>query len=337
MASKKAFVTGITGQDGYYLAKLLLNVGYEVHALVRTQNTDSVVDINTHVFVHEGSLTDFDRVSEIIREVQPDEIYNLAAQSSVARSFEHPDETWKLNYDAVGNLVNEALGSNPYVRIYQASTSEMFGNSPAPQSELTPFNPQSPYAASKAKAHEDFIIAKRATGAYAVSGILFNHESPRRGKHYVTRKITSSLVRISDGLQDTLELGNLNAVRDWGHAADYVQAMYLMLQQNIPEDYVISSGTAHSVREFVEIAAAYLGIVVVWEGEGVHEVGRNKMTGAIVVKVNPAFYRPLEVNFTQGDSRKAHTKLGWRPKHSFGDIVEEMVLFDIEMAKNTRT
>ncbi len=330
MAQRKAFITGVGGQDGYYLSKLLLDREYEVHGLLRTKNSDSAQRLNQKVIIHEGSLTDFARVSEILKEVQPGEIYNLAAQSSVALSFTHPDETWKVNYDAVGNLVDEALRYNPHVRIYQASTSEMFGNVPPPQNEDTPFSPQSPYAESKVKAHEDFILAKRVKGAYTVSGILFNHESPLRGRQYVTRKITSSLAQISVEQLDVLELGNLNAVRDWGHAEDYVRAMYLMLQQDTPEDYAIASGVAHSVREFVEIAANYLDIDIVWEGEGINEVGRNKMTGEVVVKVNPTFYRPSEVNFIQGDPLKAHTKLSWKPKYSFRDIVEEMVKFDKE-------
>ncbi len=333
MAPKKAFITGIAGQDGYYLSELLLQKGYEVHGLVRTKSAPSVARLSQKITLHEGSLTDFVRVAQILSEIQPDEIYNLAAQSSVAMSFTQPDETWAVNYDAVGNLVTEALLYNPSVRIYQASTSEMFGNVPAPQNEMTPFSPQSPYAESKAKAHEDFIVAKRGEGAYTVSGILFNHESPLRGTQYVTRKITSSLARIATGLQDVLELGNLNAVRDWGHAEDYVRAMYLMLQQETPEDYAIASGVAHSVREFVEIAGKNLDIGIEWEGEGIDEIGRNKKTGNIVVKVNPSFYRPTEVNFIQGDSSKAHEKLGWYPEYSFEDIVTQMVKVDIELVE----
>lgn len=331
--AKKAFITGISGQDGYYLSALLLRKGYEVHGLMRPQVTDVIREnteaVDPRIHVHYGVLTDFPTVQKILNEIVPDEIYNLAAQSSVAQSFISPDETWDVNYYAVGNLVNEALLVNPSVRIYQASTSEMFGNSPAPQNERTPLDPQSPYAASKAKAHEDFIVGKREShGVYTVSGILFNHESPRREKRYVTRKITHSLARIAAGLQETVELGNLNAVRDWGHAEDYVHAMYLMLQQEIPEDYAIASGTARSVREFVEIAAQHLDMEIVWEGEGVNEVGRNKSTGSVVVKVNPEFYRPTEVNFMQGDIMKARTKLHWEPTNTFNDLVKEMIEFD---------
>ncbi|MCF7815434.1 MAG: GDP-mannose 4,6-dehydratase [Candidatus Pacebacteria bacterium] len=339
MKKKKVFVTGITGQDGSYLTPILLDAGYEVHALVRLRGGDRPVIIDDlarekKVIFHTGSLTDLSSLSTILEGVRPDEVYNLAAQSHVVSSFKSPVETWDVNYYGLGRLVNEALRVNPDVRIYQASTSEMFGNSPAPQSENTPFDPQSPYAMSKAMAHTDFIMHKRASmGAFAVSGILFNHESPRRGRDFVTRKITFSLAKIAFGLQECLELGNLNAVRDWGHAEDYVRAMFMMLQQDTPEDYVIASGESHSVRDFVEIAAQYFGINIAWEGEGKAEIGRNKMTGKIVVKVNPEFYRPREVNFIQGDATKAHTKLGWKPRYSFSDIVTEMVKSDQELVR----
>lgn len=332
---KKALITGISGQDGSYLAPLLLDKGYEVHAILRRTSNDPTVRLNDlfsgrKVAFHEGSLRDLNRVSEIMKEVQPDEIYNLAAQSHVATSFKCPDETWDVNYYGVGRVVNEALKVNPAVRIYQASTSEMFGNSPAPQSEQTPFDPQSPYGEAKMRAHEDFIVNKRKTmNAFTVSGILFNHESPRRGKQFVTRKITFSFAKINAGLQDHIELGNLDAVRDWGHAEDYVRAMHLMLQQEIPEDFVIASGESHTVRDFVEITAKHFGIEITWEGTGVDEVGINKKTNQIIVKINPEFYRPHEVNFLQGDATKAREVLNWTPKYSFEDLVKSMVESDI--------
>lgn len=334
MQKKKAFITGISGQDGSYLAPLLLEKGYEVHALIRHSGSDRPVHIddlirNKRIIPHDGSLTNLLSLHTILKVVNPDEIYNLAAQSFVSESFKNPIGTWDVNYYCVGRLVNEAISANPDVRIYQASTSEMFGNSPAPQNERTPFSPQSPYAASKTMAHLDFIVHKRVSqGIYAVSGILFNHESPRRGRHFVTRKITFTLAKIAAGLEEYLELGNLNAVRDWGHAEDYVHAMYLMLQQDVPDDYVIASGVAHSVRDFVTIAAKYFDIDIEWEGTAEAEVGRNKKTGKVVVKVNPEFYRPQEVNFIQGDSTKARTQLGWKPRHDFNSLVTEMVTSD---------
>lgn len=334
MQKKKALITGITGQDGSYLTPLLLGKDYEVHALIRHSGSDRPIHIddlirNKKIIPHEGSLTNLSFLNTILRDVKPDEIYNLAAQSFVSESFKNPVDTWDVNYYGVGRLVNEAVNANPAVRIYQASTSEMFGNSPAPQNEQTPFDPQSPYAASKVLAHADFIVHKRTSqNIYAVSGILFNHESPRRGRHFVTRKITFTLAKIAVGIEECLELGNLNAVRDWGHAEDYVQAMYLMLQQDVPEDYVIASGVSHSVRDFVTIAALYFGIDIEWEGNAESEVGRNKKTGKVVVKVNPEFYRPQEVNFIQGDPTKAYKQLGWKPQHNFDSLVTEMVKSD---------
>jgi GDPmannose 4,6-dehydratase len=333
---KKALITGISGQDGSYLAPLLLEKGYEVHAIIRRSSNDPTTRLGDifrgrEVNFHYGDIRDLNRVSAILDTVRPDEIYNLAAQSHVGVSFTCPDETWDINYYGLGRLVNESIKVNPNTRIYQASTSEMFGNSPAPQSESTPFEPQSPYAEAKLKAHRDFIVHKRnEEGIFGVSGILFNHESPRRGKQFVTRKITHSLARIAAGLQDALELGNLSAVRDWGFAGDYVEAMWLMLQQEVPDDYVIASGESHSVREFVEIAARYFGFTIAWDGEGVNEVGRDVVSGKVLVRVNPNFYRPREVNFLQGDATKARTILGWVPKHSFAELVEMMARSDKE-------
>jgi len=336
---KKALITGITGQDGPYLAPLLLELGYEVHAIMRRTSNDPTEQLQ-HLFsgravnFHEGDIRDLNRVSAIMKEVCPDEVYNLAAQSHVGVSFTCPDETWDINYYGVGRVVNEALKANPKVRIYQASTSEMFGNSPAPQNEETPFMPQSPYAEAKLRAHQDFIINKRNTmQAYTVSGILFNHESERRGKQFVTRKITYSLAKINAGLQEHLELGNLDAIRDWGHAEDYVQAMHLMLQQDTPEDFVIASGESHSVREFVEISARHFDIDIEWEGEKENEVGINKKTGKVIIKVNPKFYRPREVNHLGGDSSKARKILGWAPKISFAEMVKRMTESDSKIIK----
>jgi GDPmannose 4,6-dehydratase len=328
---KKALITGISGQDGSYLAPFLLDKGYEVHALLRRTSNDPTQRLNDlfsgrKVVFHDGNIRDLNRVSSILEEVVPDEIYNLAAQSHVGVSFKCVDETWDINYYGVGRMINEALKVNPEVRFYQASTSEMFGNSPAPQNEQTPFDPQSPYAEAKMRAHEDFIVNKRNTqSAFAVSGFLFNHESPRRGKQFVTRKITHSFAKIAAGKQPYLELGNLNAKRDWGFAGDYVEAMYLMLQQNKPEDFVIASGESHSVRDFVNSTAEHFGFELRWEGENESEIGVDKKTGKTLVKVNPDFYRPSEVNYLKGDASKAKAILGWTPKHSFDDLVKMMV------------
>ena len=327
---KKALITGITGQDGSYLAPLLLDKGYEVHAIVRRTSNDPTARLNDlfsgrKVQFYDGNLRDLNCISSIIKDVNPDEIYNLAAQSHVGVSFKCPDETWDINYYGVGRVVNEALKINPNVRLYQASTSEMFGNSPAPQNEHTKFNPQSPYAEAKCAAHQDFIVGIREKrGAYLCSGILFNHESPRRGKQFVTRKITHSLAKIAAGKQDTLELGNLDAVRDWGHAEDYVNAMHLILQEEQPSDFVIASGEAHSVREFVCLASAHFNYEIEWQGEGVNEKGFDKRSGRLLVTVNPSFYRPAEVNYLQGDPSRAKKILKWVPKYDFKTLVAQM-------------
>jgi GDPmannose 4,6-dehydratase len=328
--AKKAFITGISGQDGSYLAELLLNEGYEVHALIRRSSNDPTVRLNDmftdrKIKFHYGNVRDLNRIHQILQEVKPDEVYNLAAQSHVGISFDCPDETWDINYYGVGRIVNESLRANPEVKVYQASTSEMFGNSQAPQNEKTLFDPQSPYAEAKVLAHQDFIKNKREQqGHFLASGILFNHESPRRGLQFVTRKITHSFAKMKHGLQDHIELGNLNAVRDWGYAGDYVEAMYLMMQQDKPDDFVIASGEAYTVRQFVEHSAVYFGYDMEWEGENENEVGRNKKDGKVLVKVNPEFYRPSEVNFLQGDPSKAEKVLGWKRKHSFEELVQMM-------------
>jgi len=327
---KKALITGITGQDGAYLAPLLLDKGYEVHAIMRRTSNDPTARLNglfsgRSVHFHEGNIRDLNRVRDIMEEVVPDEVYNLAAQSHVATSFKCPDETWDINYYGVGRMVNEAINVNPKVRIYQASTSEMFGNSPAPQSELTPFAPESPYAEAKLRAHEDFIVNKRnKQDVFAVSGILFNHESPMRGKQFVTRKITHSFAKIAAGVQSHMELGNLNAVRDWGFAGDYVKAMYLMLQQDTPQDFVIASGESNTVRDFVDISAKYFGYDIEWEGKDEQEIGVDKKNGKTLVKVNSEFYRPREVNYLLGDASKANNILKWEPEYSFEKLVSVM-------------
>jgi GDPmannose 4,6-dehydratase len=341
MKSKVALVTGAGGQDGSYLVPLLLHKGYNVHVVVRTEDMDQVSHLHAvgatdpqDITVHEGSIENAERMNEIMDEVIPDEVYNLAAISHVALSFQEPDLTWMVNYEGAGNVINGALRVNKDARIYQASSSEMFGNSAPPQNERTPFNPQSPYAESKLQAHLDFVIGGRnARGAYVVSGILFNHESPLRGTQFVTRKITNAFVKIAAGMQDTLELGNLNARRDWGHAEDYVRTMHLMLQQDTPDDYVIASGESHSIRDFAETAGRIVGFDILWEGENENEVGRDKKTGNILVRVNPKFYRPQEVNFTQGDYTKARVQLGWKPTHTFESLVRSMIDADRALLK----
>jgi GDPmannose 4,6-dehydratase len=330
---KRALITGITGQDGSYLAEFLIKKGYEVYGLVRRTSNDPLMridDLSIHgkIKLVSGSLRDLNAVSRVMDQVVPDEVYNLAAQSHVGVSFDCPEETLDINYYGVGRVVNEAIRVNPKVRIYQASTSEMFGKSKPPQNEETPFQPVSPYAEAKLKAHEDFVVHYREKGYYICSGILFNHESPRRGSHFVTRKITISLAKIKLGLQDNMELGNLDAKRDWGYALDYVEAMWLMLQQDKPNDFVIATGKSHSVREFVELAAAELGIGISWSGSGLEEKGMDKLTGKVIVKINPKFYRPAEVDFLLGDATKAKEMLGWEPKTDLRALVSMMVKAD---------
>ncbi|HUO56395.1 MAG TPA: GDP-mannose 4,6-dehydratase [Candidatus Paceibacterota bacterium] len=338
MAQKRALITGLTGQDGSYLAELLIGKGYDVYGLVRRTSAGPPVYVDDlHLaqkikFIY-GNVRDLSTVRIAMEEVKPDEVYNLAAQSHVWMSFKLPDETWDTNYYGVGRVVNEAMKVNKNVRIYQASTSEMFGSTPPPQSESSPFNPVSPYAESKYKAHEEFIKAYRQSyGLFAASGILFNHESPRRGKHFVTRKITHSLAKIALKMQGEFALGNLEAKRDWGFAGDYVEAMYLMLQQPKPEDYVIATGETRTVREFVEAAAAILKMYIHWEGTGDQEVGKDE-SGKIIVRIDRDFYRPHEVNHLLGDPSKARRELGWKPKVSFDQLVEMMVKSDYDALK----
>lgn len=343
---KVALITGITGQDGAYLAEFLLKKGYVVHGLKRRAssfNTDRIDHLyqdphveNRNLILHYGDLTDSTNLIRIIQEVQPDELYNLAAQSHVAVSFESPEYT--ANSDALGTLrILEAiriLGLEKKTRFYQASTSELFGKvQETPQTEKTPFYPRSPYAAAKIYGYWITVNYREAYGMYACNGILFNHESPIRGETFVTRKITRALARIKLGLQEKFYLGNMNAKRDWGHARDYVEMQWLMLQQEEAEDFVIATGKQYSVREFVETAAKCIGVEVEWQGTGLDEKGVNKATGAVIVEVDPRYFRPTEVETLLGDPTKAKEKLGWVPTTSFESMVEEMVAKDINIAE----
>ena len=330
---KVALITGITGQDGSYLAELLLEKGYEVHGIVRRSSLINTARID-HIFeklnLHYGDLTDSSNLISIIKKVEPDEIYNLGAQSHVKVSFETPEYTGQV--DGLGTLrILEAvrlLGMEKHVRIYQASTSELYGLvQEVPQRETTPFYPRSPYGVAKLYGYWIVKNYRESYGLHASSGILFNHESPRRGETFVTRKITRGLSRISTGQQDVLSLGNLDARRDWGHAKDFVEAMWLMLQQDQPDDYVIATGVQYSVRDFVEEAAPYFGMKIEWMGEGMNEVGYDWNTKKPVIKVDPKYFRPAEVETLLGDATKAKEKLGWEPKTSFKELVEDMVLY----------
>lgn len=358
MTRKRALITGITGQDGAYLAEFLIDKGYEVHGIKRRTSLFNTARIdhlyqdpheeNRNLILHHGDLTDASSLLRVLQAVRPDELYNLAAQSHVAVSFEEPEYT--ANSDAVGTLrLLEAiriLDLAGKTRFYQASTSELYGLvRETPQTETTPFYPRSPYAVAKLYAYWITVNYREAYGLYACNGILFNHESPRRGETFVTRKITRGLARIALGLQKTLYLGNLNARRDWGHARDYVEMQWLMLQQDEPDDFVIATGEQHTVREFIERAAGVLGITLEWQGKGVDEVGRvaavdqtsiakPRLTpGSVIVKVDPRYFRPAEVDALLGDPRKAKEKLGWTPKTSFDELVREMVFADLSEAQ----
>lgn len=343
--NKKALITGITGQDGAYLAELLISKGYEVHGLKRRTslfNTDRIDHLyqdpsekNRNLVLHHGDMTDSSSLIRIIQNVQPDEIFNLAAQSHVAVSFEEPEYT--ANSDALGTLrMLEAiriLGLSDKTRFYQASTSELYGLvQETPQTEKTPFYPRSPYAVAKLYAYWITVNYRESYGMYACNGILFNHESPVRGETFVTRKITRALARIKLGLQDCLYLGNFNSLRDWGHAKDYVEMQWLMLQQDEPEDYVIATGQQYSVRDFVMFAAKELDISIEWKGEGVDEVGIDK-NGKTIVAVDERYFRPAEVETLLGDASKARKQLGWEAKISLQELVSEMVNADLEAAK----
>jgi len=342
---KVALITGITGQDGAYLAEFLLNKGYEVHGLKRRTslfNTDRIDHLyqdrhekGVRFFLHHGDMTDSSSLIRIIQQIQPDEIYNLAAQSHVAVSFEEPEYT--ANSDALGVLrVLEAiriLGLEKKTRFYQASTSELYGLvQETPQKETTPFYPRSPYAVAKLYGYWITVNYREAYGMYACNGILFNHESPVRGETFVTRKITRALARIKLGLQDCLYLGNMDAKRDWGHAKDYVEMQWLMLQQEKPEDFVIATGVQYSVRDFVNAAAKELGMQISWEGQGVDEKGYDA-SGKPIVAVDPRYFRPTEVETLLGDPAKAKEKLGWTPKITFDELVAEMVREDLKAAE----
>lgn len=357
MTRRRALITGITGQDGAYLAEFLIGKGYEVHGVKRRAslfNTNRIDHLyqdphasERRLILHYGDLTDSTNLIRIVQDVQPDEIYNLGAQSHVAVSFETPEYT--ANSDALGTLrVLEAIriaGLEKTTRFYQASTSELYGEvQEIPQTERTPFYPRSPYAAAKLYAYWITVNYREAYGMYACNGILFNHESPIRGETFVTRKITRGLARISEGLEECLYLGNMDAMRDWGHARDYVEMQWLMLQQDEADDFVIATGEQHSVREFVERAAGELGMVLEWVGEGIDEVGvvvevpagSAVKTGAAIVRVDPRYFRPTEVETLCGDPRKAREQLGWEPRTSFEQLVGEMVKRDLSEARRDR-
>ena len=343
--NKVALITGVTGQDGAYLAELLINKGYTVHgtkrrsSMISTTRVDHLYrekqDEDSRFILHYSDMTDGLSLTKLVGEIKPDEIYNLAAQSHVAVSFEMPEYT--ADVDALGTLrILDAIrmfGLERKTRFYQASTSELFGLTPeAPQSETTPFYPRSPYAVAKLFAHWMVVNYREAYGIFACNGILFNHESPFRGETFVTRKITRAMARIKLGLQDKLFLGNLDVLRDWGHARDYVEMQWMMLQQNMPEDFVIATGVQHSVREFVEQTAYEMGITITWHGNGINEVGVAG-DGREIVVVDPAYFRPTEVDNLLGDPSKAKAQLGWQPKISFEELVCEMARFDLELAR----
>ena len=344
MTQKKALITGITGQDGSYLAELLLDKGYEVHGLKRRSssfNTGRIEHLmgNSMLKLHDGDMTDSTNLMRLVKEIQPDEIYNLAAQSHVKVSWDCPEFT--AESDAVGTLrLLEAVrlnGLEKKTKFYQASTSELFGLIQEPiQSEKTPFYPRSPYGVAKLYSYWIIVNYRESFGMFACNGILFNHESPRRGETFVTRKITMAAARISLGMQEKLSLGNLNAKRDWGHAKDYVEGMWRILQNDKPEDFVLATGTTTSIRDFVTMTFKELGIDIEWQGSGVDEKGIDKATGKVVVDVNPAYFRPAEVELLLGDSTKARTKLGWKPTYDLQMLCHEMVESDLDLAKREK-
>jgi len=350
MNKKKALITGVTGQDGAYLAEFLIQKGYEVHGIKRRSSSFNTARVDhlyidphesdVRFFMHYGDLTDSTNLIRIIQEVQPDEIYNLAAQSHVQVSFESPEYT--ANSDALGTLrLLEAiriLGLEEKTRFYQASTSEMFGKVlEIPQSESTPFYPRSPYGAAKLYAYWITVNYREAYGLHACNGILFNHESPIRGETFVTRKITRAVARIKLGLQNILYLGNLSSKRDWGYAKDYVRAMWLMLQQENPEDFIIATGESHSVREFVELAFKEIDKKIVWEGNGIKEIGKDSVSGNVLIKIDTRYFRPTEVEHLLGDPSKARDNLGWKPSVSFQELVALMVQEDLNLAEKDAT
>ena len=338
---KTALITGITGQDGSYLAEFLLDKGYTVHGILRRSSSfntgridhlyNDAAILNSRLFLHYGDLTDSSNLNRLLERIQPDEVYNLAAQSHVKVSFEVPEYTAEV--DAIGTLrfLDAIKETGVKTRFYQASTSELYGKvQEIPQTERTPFYPRSPYAVAKIYGYWIVVNYREAYGLYACNGILFNHESPRRGETFVTRKITRAAARIKAGLQKGLTLGNLGAKRDWGYAPEYVEAMWLMLQQDVPDDFVIATGETHTVRDFASVAFSELGIELAWEGEEEAEAGRDRATGAVLVTVNPAYYRPTEVEILIGDPSKAKEKLGWQPKVTFDELARMMARSDYE-------
>jgi len=345
MADKVALITGVTGQDGAYLAALLISKGYVVHGVKRRSssfNTGRVdhLYVDSHesgvrFFLHHGDLTDATNLIRLVQETQPTEIYNLAAQSHVAVSFETPEYT--ANADALGTLrLLEAiriLKLERSTRFYQASTSELYGNAKPPQNEVTPFQPRSPYAAAKLYGYWITVNYREAYGLHASNGILFNHESPTRGETFVTRKISRAVASIHHGFQSRLYLGNLDSKRDWGHARDYVEAMWMMMQQDKPDDYVIATGETHTVREFVELAFAETGRQIAWQGAGTQEHGVDAKNGQVLVSIDPRYFRPTEVDYLHGDPAKAKAKLGWKHKVSFRELVSEMVASDLQVVR----
>lgn len=347
--SKKAFITGITGQDGAYLTRFLLSKGYEVHGLKRRASSDNTLRLHTflgtcneqnaNLYTHFGDMTDATSLTRLLEKIRPDEIYNLAAQSHVRISFDIPEYTGDVNalgtirlLEAMRNL--DLTGST---RFYQASTSELFGKvRETPQKETTPFVPRSPYGIAKLYAYWAVVNYREAYNMFACNGILFNHESPLRGENFVTRKITMSGARIKAGLQDQLLVGNLEARRDWGHSADYVRGMWLMLQQEKPDDYILATGEVHSVREFIEIVFQKLGYDLYWTGSGIDEKGIDKTSGKTLVAIDPEYFRPTDVEFLCGDATKAKEKLGWSPEFSFKDLVEDMLQNDLAFFKGKK-
>ncbi|MBU0581364.1 MAG: GDP-mannose 4,6-dehydratase [Candidatus Margulisbacteria bacterium] len=346
---KKALITGITGQDGSYLAELLLDKGYEVHGIIRRASTFNTKRIDhlykdphrkdVHMFLHYGDLTDSSNLNRLMEEVNPDEIYNLGAQSHVKVSFEVPEYTAEVDGTGTLRLLDaiKKVGLKDKARFYQASTSEMFGKvQEIPQKETTPFYPRSPYGAAKLYAYWIVVNYREAYGLHASNGILFNHESPRRGATFLTRKVTRAAACIKEGIQESLYVGNLEAKRDWGYAPEYVEAMWRMLQQNEPDDYVIATGETHTVREFIEATFDFLGIQIEWKGKGIDEVGKDTATGKEIVKIDPNYFRPSEVEILIGDATKAKNKLGWVPKVTFKDLVKIMTEADLQRTKREK-
>jgi GDPmannose 4,6-dehydratase len=334
---KKAFITGVTGQDGSYLAELLIQKGYEVHAIIRrssifnTHRIDHLIN-HSNFYTYYGDLTDSSNLHRLLTKIKPDEVYNLGAQSHVAVSFEVPEYTAEVVGTGAIRLLDAIRDSNVDCKYYQASTSELFGGIPGtePQSESTPFYPKSPYGAAKLYAYWVTVNYRESYGMFACNGILFNHESPRRGETFVTKKVTQAVARIHQGRQKVLKLGNMDAKRDWGHAKDFVYAQWLMLQQDKPQDYVIATGETHTVREFVEVAFKEIGVDIKWQGKGVDEKGVDSKTKEVLVEVDAKYFRPTEVELLLGDPTKAEKELGWKRKVSFQELVSGMVKYDLE-------